>query len=85
MTHSPSNEDPRIPTVAEDGEMMGTLRQFANLLHLPSSLLLRCIENRDRAIVLRQEEGGQPVLILGAESLPDVCECVVGGRDGVPV
>ena len=84
MTHSSPNDDRRTPTVAEDGEMMGTLRQFANLLQLPSSLLLRCIEHQGHAIVLRQEEGGQPVLILGAESLSDVCECVVDGRAGAP-
>jgi hypothetical protein len=82
MTYSPPNDDRRTPTVAEDGEMMGTLRQFATLLQLPSSLLLRCIETQERAIVLRQEEGGQPVLILGADSLADVCECVVDGGNG---
>jgi hypothetical protein len=84
MTPSSPTDDRRTPTVAEDGEMMGTLRQFANLLHLPSSLLLRCIEHQGHAIVLRQEAGGQPVLILDAESLSDVCECVVDRRAGAP-
>jgi len=54
---------------------MGTLRQLATTLQLPSSTLLRCIEGQRRAIVLRQEEGGQPIVILDVDAMDAVELC----------
>ena len=57
---------------------MGTLRQIATTLQLPSSTLLRCIEGQRRAVVLRQEEGGQPIVILDADVMDAVELCAMG-------
>lgn len=54
---------------------MGTLRQFARDLDVPADALLRCAESHDRAIVLSNEEGPGPLLILDPDVLHDLPAC----------
>jgi len=69
---------PPSPTRGEEGEAIGTPRQFARAHGHPPETVLRCAEEHDRAIVLKQQEDGPPVLILDAETLDAVTQCAAG-------
>jgi len=72
---SPSTADPAEPTQAEEGERIGTLKQFADELDAPQWSVLQCVETHQPAIILSQA-GGQPVFILDEGSLESIARCV---------
>ena len=63
---------------------MGTLRQFARNLDVPADALLRCAESHDRAIVLANEEGASPLLILDPDALKHLPACAQQTPDDPP-
>ena len=63
---------------AEDGEAVGTLRQFSERLHRPPSQIVPCLrKNADQPIILQAGRGPEQLLILdtsGAEALQECAE-----------
>jgi hypothetical protein len=63
-------------TLAEDGEALGTIRQFSNRLNLPESQVLPCLqEHADQSILLRADGGSDQVLMLDAEGVGALLGC----------
>jgi hypothetical protein len=70
---------PRISfQIAEEGEAIGTLRQFAERLLLSPPAVLSCLEASD-ASVIRLDAGTPPtpVLIVDADGMDALLECAV--------
>jgi len=63
--------------ITEDGEAVGTVRQFADQLHLPRPLVLSCLAASDAApVVLGQyETKSNPVLIVDSEGIDALLDC----------
>ena len=56
--------------IAEDGEAIGTIQQFADRLHLSPSAVIDCLrENGTAPIVLRAGEPGERLLLVSADGL----------------
>ena len=72
--HAPMSSQPHF-TVAEDGETIGTLDQFADQFQVTQRALLRCAEHHDQAIVLSTGESAHIVLILDVESQTSLPRC----------
>lgn len=78
--HDPVHEryagDDRIPIqVAEDGEAIGTVQHVAEALHVSHASVLRCAQKNRRVILIRREDGDDPVLIL-PDGVADLARCV---------
>jgi len=77
---TPQQKTPAAPEVdfalAEEGEAIGTVRQFSDRLNLPESQVLPCLRCHDEeAIVLRGEPAAEPLLIVEAEGLDALRGC----------
>jgi hypothetical protein len=77
---TPQQKTPAAPEVdfalAEEGEAIGTIRQFANHLNLPESQVLPCLQCHDEeAIVLRAGPAAEPLLIVEAGGLDALQGC----------
>lgn len=69
-------ETTRRITVTEDGEVMGTLHQFADRLNRSRSFVLHCVRDRAQdAIILNAGEGLDRLLILDAEGYEALHHC----------
>jgi len=75
MTNPQAQENADPPTRAEEGEKIGTLHQFAEILDAPRWTVLQCAEENEHAIVMSRQEGGEPVFILEAEALNAISQC----------
>lgn len=65
--------------IAEEGEAIGTVQQFADRLALSPSAVLACLRASGTApILLRTEERGDPLLLVPSEGLDALLSC----RDG---
>jgi hypothetical protein len=63
-------------TLAEDGEAIGTIRQFSNRLNLPESQVLPCLqEYADHSILMEAEGESDRVLMLDAEGVGALLGC----------
>lgn len=63
-------------TLAEDGEAIGTVRQFSDHLNVPESQVLPCLqEHADQSILLRAEAESEQVLMLDAEGIGALLGC----------
>ena len=65
------------PISAEDGEMIGTLAQFAHDFRVAPGALLQCAERHEQAIVLSSLESAPIVLILDSESTISLPKCAL--------
>jgi hypothetical protein len=64
--------------IAEEGEAIGTIQQFANRLHLSPSAVLACLREAGTApIVLRAGEAGERLLLVSADGLDALRSCAV--------
>jgi len=62
--------------IAEDGEAIGTVQQFADQLHLPRPLVYTCLEASDSIpVVLGDEQGEDPLLIVDADGVDALIDC----------
>lgn len=62
--------------IAEDGEAIGTIQQFADRLHLSPSAVIACLrENGTAPIVLRAGETGERLLLVSADGLDALRSC----------
>ncbi len=62
--------------LAEDGEAMGTLSQFANRLNRSRSFVLRWIRSQaPRTIILNAGEGRELLLILAPSDYERLLQC----------
>ncbi|WP_157942156.1 hypothetical protein [Salinibacter altiplanensis] len=63
-------------TLAEDGEAIGTVRQFANRLGLPESQVLPCLQcHAEEAIFVRAGDASEQLLIVGADGVDALFGC----------
>jgi hypothetical protein len=70
-------------TLAEDGEAIGTVRQFSKRLNLPESQVMPCLrEYADQSILLRAEGESEQVLMLDAEGLSALVGCAASTAAG---
>jgi len=83
MMH-PTQPSSRIDfTLAEDGEAIGTVRQFSNRLNVPESQVLPCLqEHADQSILLRAEGESEQVLMLDAEGIGALLGCAASAATG---
>lgn len=66
--------------IAEDGEAIGTIQQFADRLHLSPSAVVACLrENGTAPIVLRAGETGERLLLVSADGLDVLLSCAGDG------
>jgi hypothetical protein len=77
---TPQQKTPAAPEVgfalAEEGEAIGTVRQYANHLNLPESQVLSCLHRHDEeVIVLRAGPATEPLLIVGAGGVEALLGC----------
>lgn len=62
--------------VTEDGEAIGTLRQFSTSFGLPQSDVLACVQDdAEDAIILNAGSGQDRVLIVDPEALDALSAC----------
>lgn len=67
-------------TLAEEGEAIGTVRQFSDHLNLPESQVLPCLHcHGEEAIVLRDGPAAAPVLIVAAGGMEALRGCAASG------
>lgn len=67
--------------IAEEGEAIGTVQQFANRLHLSPSAVLACLrENGTAPVVLRDGETGERLLLVSADGLDALLSCADDGE-----
>lgn len=70
-------------TLAEDGEAMGSVRQFSDRFDLPESQVLPCLqEHADQSILLRAEGESEQVLMLDAEGIGALMGCAASAATG---
>lgn len=62
--------------VTEDGEAMGTLRQFATRFQSTPASILECLRHHPSdGVVLDAGDGRDRLLILGPEGVEAICSC----------
>lgn len=82
---SPQTE-PRVTfQIAEEGEAIGTVKQFANRMNLPRPRVLSCLDESDTAsVVLPAADEEDCLLIVDAGGLDALLHCAADGRSGTP-
>lgn len=66
--------------VAEEGEAIGTVQQFASRMNLSCPRVLSCLENSDAAsVVLPASDEDARLLIVDADGLDALLHCAADG------
>ena len=69
--------------LTEDGEAIGTVRQFSNRLNLPESQVLPCLQcHAEDAIVLRAGDASERLLIVEPDGLDALLSCAASASQG---
>lgn len=62
--------------IAEDGEVLGTVQQFATRLNLSPSKVLSCLQEKEAApVFLSSREAGPRVVVIEANGVDALLEC----------
>lgn len=63
-------------SLTEDGEAIGTVRQFSDRLNLPESRVLSCLQEKaDQSVILRAGTESDQLLILDAGGVGALLGC----------
>lgn len=66
--------------IAEEGEAIGTVQQFADRMNLPQPRVLSCLDETDTgSVVLPAGEEEAQLLIVDADGLDALLHCAVDG------
>jgi hypothetical protein len=73
--------EPRVTfQIAEEGEAIGTVEQFANRMNLPGSRVLSCLDESDTvSVVLPAADDEDRLLIVDASGLDALLHCAADG------
>jgi hypothetical protein len=79
--HSIQHSSQDLLALAEEGEAIGTVRQFSSRLNLPESQVLPCLQNHaEQSILLRAGDESEQVLMLDAEGMRTLLSCAAAER-----
>lgn len=73
--------DPRVTfQIAEEGEAIGTVQQFANRMNLSQPRVLSCLDESDTgSVVLPADDEDARLLIVDTEGLDALLHCAADG------